>query len=69
MWDRPGPACLTRRGHGVLGLDVDPRLIEGLEVAEVGDARGFELKATFSLVMAPMQLVQLFAMPRSARAV
>jgi hypothetical protein len=35
-------------------------LVEGLDVAEVGDARGFELASAFSLVLAPMQLMQLF---------
>ena len=51
---------LTRRGHGVRGLDVDSQLIEGLDAAEVGDARAFELEGSFRLILAPMQLVQLF---------
>jgi SAM-dependent methyltransferase len=55
---------LARRGHRVLGLDSDPELIErarglGLE-AEVGDARDFDLGTGFGLVLAPMQLLQLF---------
>jgi SAM-dependent methyltransferase len=33
----------------------------GPAVAQVGDARSFELGRTFPLVLAPMQLVQLFA--------
>jgi hypothetical protein len=44
----------------VVGLDLDPGLIEGLGGAEVGDARDFELGREFGLVLAPMQLVQLF---------
>lgn len=51
---------LARRGHEVLGLDRDPRLIAALEGAELGDARDFDLDRQFSLVLAPMQLVQLF---------
>lgn len=52
---------LARRGHEVRGLDRDPKLIEGLAVAELGDAREFELGRRFGLVLAPMQLLQLFA--------
>lgn len=52
---------LVRRGYEVCGLDFDPRLIAELEGAELGDARDFELGRRFSLVLAPMQLVQLFA--------
>lgn len=51
---------LARRGHDVCGLDLDPRLIEPLPNAEMGDARDFELGRRFGLVLAPMQLVQLF---------
>ena len=43
-----------------MGLDSEPQLIEGLEWAEVGDARSFELSGSFPLVIAPMQLIQLF---------
>jgi len=52
---------LTRRGHEVFGLDLDAALIAELPNASVGDARDFELERQFGLVMAPMQLVQLFA--------
>jgi SAM-dependent methyltransferase len=51
---------LTRRGHEVIGLDLDPRLIAGLAGTEQGDARDFELDPRFALVLAPMQLIQLF---------
>lgn len=60
---------LARRGHQVTGLDEDAALLAafdkraaGLPVdAELGDARGFDLGSEFGLVLAPMQLVQLFA--------
>ncbi len=52
---------LARRGHEVSGLDLDPRLVEDLDAAVVGDARDFDLNRHFALVMAPMQLIQLFA--------
>jgi hypothetical protein len=58
----------------VLGLDSDPELIAGLRERAVGlateaegdlaDARGFALGARFGLVLAPMQLLQLFDGPR-----
>lgn len=62
---------LARRGHEVRGLDRDPALVEAYNrraeglpaTAEVGDARGFALGTEFGLVLAPMQLVQLFAGP------
>ena len=58
---------LARRGHRVLGLDVDEALVRalapraaGLSVeAVVGDARDLSLGTTFGLVIAPMQVVQL----------
>lgn len=58
---------LARRGHRVLALDVDPRLIARLATAAAGlaiepvlaDARGFELETAVALALAPMQLVQL----------
>lgn len=58
---------LARRGHRVLGLDLDGDLVCALEEratglsveAEVGDARDFELEMTFGLAIAAMQLVQL----------
>jgi SAM-dependent methyltransferase len=60
---------LGRRGHQVLGLDANSGLIAelvrdagALSVdAVVGDAWDFQLGAEFGLVLAPMQLVQLFA--------
>lgn len=52
---------LARRGHEVRGLDQDPRLIDGLADTELGDARDFALGHRFALVLAPMQLLQLFA--------
>jgi SAM-dependent methyltransferase len=51
---------LARRGHEVLGLDRDPTLIAALDGAELGDARDFDLDRQFALVLAPMQLLQLF---------
>jgi SAM-dependent methyltransferase len=51
---------LSRRGHEISGLDRDPGLIEDLAEAQLGDARNFELGRRFGLVLAPMQLVQLF---------
>jgi SAM-dependent methyltransferase len=59
---------LARRGHTVTGLDVEPTLVAALvesaaklpAVAVVGDARDFELGTEFDLVLAPMQLLQLF---------
>jgi SAM-dependent methyltransferase len=53
---------LTRRGHRVLGLDLEPSYVATLgEMAVVGDAREFELGEKFGLALASMQLVQLFA--------
>ncbi len=59
---------LARRGHTVTGLDIDPALVAAFgertrelpAAAGPGDARGFELGIEFSLVLAPMQLLQLF---------
>ncbi|MGE5281893.1 MAG: class I SAM-dependent methyltransferase [Chloroflexota bacterium] len=58
---------LARRGHRVVGLDVDPRFAAELErratglpaAARVGDAVDFALDEAFGAVLAPMQLVQL----------
>jgi SAM-dependent methyltransferase len=60
---------LARAGHDVWALDHDPELVaaltaraadEGLAVRSVvGDARELSLKASFGLIVAPMQLVQL----------
>lgn len=60
---------LARRGHRGTGLDAEPAFIEALEgragelpvTGVEGDARAFDLGAVFDLVLAPMQLVQLFA--------
>jgi SAM-dependent methyltransferase len=60
---------LARRGHEVNGLDLDPELVtvfveqaEALPAsAAVADARAFDLGTEFGLVLAPMQLLQLFA--------
>jgi SAM-dependent methyltransferase len=52
---------LARRGHEIRGLDLEPGLVASLSDAEVGDARAFELAERFQLIVAPMQLVQLFA--------
>ena len=58
---------LARRGHQVLGLDLDPELIATLERRGAGlplrtvvaDARDFELDGPVDLALAPMQTVQL----------
>ena len=56
---------LAAKGHEVVALDSDPELLAALAeraptVTRVtADARDFELDATFSLVLAPMQLVQI----------
>lgn len=52
---------LRRRGYAVSGLDSDAMLIESMAAAELGDARDFELNRQFALILAPMQLIQLFA--------
>jgi SAM-dependent methyltransferase len=60
---------LARRGHRVTGLDADAALLAAFEErtaglpadAELGDAREFQLEGEFVLVLAPMQLIQLFA--------
>jgi len=60
---------LARLGHEVTAVDSDPTLLaalegraraEGLAVdAEVADVRDFDLGHSFSLVVAPMQLLQI----------
>ena len=58
---------LARRGHEVVGLDVDPELIavlqaraEGLPLeAVLADARDFRLDGRVGLALAPMQTLQL----------
>lgn len=60
---------LARRGRRVTGLDAELAFVEALNertgelplVGVHGDARSFELDGAFDLVLAPMQLVQLFA--------
>jgi SAM-dependent methyltransferase len=58
-------ADLASRGHEVFALDTDPELLSALaerapQVTTVtADARDFELSATFPLVIAPMQFVQI----------
>jgi SAM-dependent methyltransferase len=60
---------LARRGHAVVGLDLDPELIAPLATKArglalrpvVGDARDFDLGTDVALALAPMQLVQLLA--------
>jgi SAM-dependent methyltransferase len=60
---------LARRGHRVLGLDIDSDLVAVLGEragelpveAEIGDARDFDLGVEFGTVLAPMQLLQLLA--------
>jgi SAM-dependent methyltransferase len=56
---------LAARGHDVTALDNDPALLAALTdraphvTTVTADARDFDLKATFALVIAPMQLVQI----------
>jgi SAM-dependent methyltransferase len=56
---------LAAHGHEVVALDSDPELLAALadrapEVTTVtADARDFSLQATFPLVVAPMQLIQI----------
>jgi SAM-dependent methyltransferase len=62
---------LARRGHAVHGVDSDPELIEAFgeraqglpATATVADATELDLGTEFALVLAPMQLLQLFAGP------
>ena len=58
---------LARRGHRLVAVDQDPRLLEelrrragNLEVETMAaDARAFSLQERFSLCLVPMQMVQL----------
>jgi SAM-dependent methyltransferase len=56
---------LAGRGHQVVGLDSNPTFVAELAkhgcAAVVGDARAFDLGERFELILAPMQLLQLFA--------
>jgi SAM-dependent methyltransferase len=62
---------LGRRGHRVVGIDVDDGLVAatneraaGLPVeAMVADAREFALEEEFALVLGPMQLLQILGGP------
>jgi SAM-dependent methyltransferase len=61
---------LAEQGHRVSGLDLEPAFLDeasrraavrGVEIETVvGDARAFDLDRNFDVVLAPMQLVQLF---------
>jgi len=59
---------LARRGHAVIGLESDSDLVAAFNeraselaaFAVTGDAREFALDGEFDLVVAPMQLLQLF---------
>jgi SAM-dependent methyltransferase len=58
---------LARRGHPVIGVDIEPELLSALEARGAGlpvrtldaDARDFELGRRVRLVLAPMQTIQL----------
>jgi SAM-dependent methyltransferase len=56
---------LSARGHEVVALDSDPELLAALAERDpgvttvTGDARDFDLNAKFTLVIAPMQLLQI----------
>lgn len=60
---------LARRGHPVIGIDSDAALVTAFNqrsgelpaVADLGDAKRFDLSREFRLALAPMQLVQLLA--------
>lgn len=60
---------LARRGHLITGMDANAALVAAFNeragelpaTARAGDARDFELGEECALVVAPMQLVQLFA--------
>jgi SAM-dependent methyltransferase len=64
---------LARLGHPLHGLDLDSELVAAFNAraaaaglpaeAIAGDARDFSLDEEFALVLAPMQLIQLFAGP------
>lgn len=65
--------ALARDGHAVTAIDLDGELVERLRRrarearlrvrAEVADARGFELGASFALCAVPMQTIQLLGGP------
>lgn len=63
---------LARHGHEVVALDREAALLEALSaragelpvVTVVADAREFELRRAFGLVLVPMQTIQLLGGPR-----
>ena len=65
---------LAAHGHEVVALDTDPVLLAALADREprvttvTADARDFDLGATFPLVLAPMQLIQIIGGPESRAA-
>ena len=67
---------LAARGVEMVALDVDPALLEALNHRAAGlpvetvvaDAREFALRHTCSLVLVPMQTMQLLAGPRGREA-
>lgn len=67
---------LARRGHSLVGLDVDSELLatlarraEGLPLATVeADARDFQLDRDVALALAPMQTLQLLDGPADREA-
>lgn len=65
---------LAAHGHEVVALDSDPVLLAALADREprvttvTADARDFDLGATFPLVLAPMQLIQIIGGPQSRAA-
>jgi SAM-dependent methyltransferase len=66
---------LARRDRAVAGLEIDSALIAAFDEraadlpasATVGDAREFDLDLEFALILAPMQLLQLFDGPTERR--
>jgi len=64
---------LARRGRSTHGLDLDPELVAAFNARAAaaglpasgtsGDARDFALEEEFSIVLAPMQLIQLLHSP------
>lgn len=67
---------LAGSSNPVLGIDADPALVEAFNArrgsmpatAVRGDARDFSLATEFALVVAPMQLLQLFTGPEDRAA-
>lgn len=59
---------LARQGHAVVGLDAEPAFVNAFNeraeslpaVAFAADARDFRFDSAVDLVLAPMQLIQLF---------